>query len=154
MIMESFQLQLEFNDNSYVRYLNISKALNKVWHATLLSKLRTYGVPLKLCHWIQNLSNYQIYIGGNGFSSVPFIVNKVVRYKDLYLPRLLFFSHIDLLFSNFDPIFCLHFLEWSLVQSIQNTIWHTIPTKTTLIRILSMEPSYRTATRLRLLVSS
>nr|CAH7723713.1 unnamed protein product [Callosobruchus chinensis] len=55
---------------AHVVTLDISKAFDQLWHASLLNKLPSYGLPVKLCDWLADfLSGRKITVVVDGFSS-------------------------------------------------------------------------------------
>ena len=59
--------------------LDIPKAFNRVWHAGLLNKLRSYGVSCEIFGLISScLSNWHLWVDLNGKSSQEYPVNGAV----------------------------------------------------------------------------
>nr|CAH7767106.1 unnamed protein product [Callosobruchus chinensis] len=66
---------------AHVVALDISKAFDQLWHASLLNKLPSYGFPVKLCDWLADfLSDRKI--------------TAATLYKAQLRPRLEYCSHI------------------------------------------------------------
>ncbi|CAG4952044.1 unnamed protein product [Colias eurytheme] len=75
--------------------LDISKAFDRVWHASLLNRLPSYGVPPELCAWIADfLSERSIRVVIDGCTSDPFDINAGVPQGSV-LSTTLFLLHIN-----------------------------------------------------------
>nr|CAH7759086.1 unnamed protein product [Callosobruchus chinensis] len=90
---------------AHVVALNISKAFDQLWHAFLLNKLPSYGLPVKLCDSLADfLSDRKITVVVDGFSSSFHNINVGVPQGSVLAPTL-FLLHInDLLSSTANPI--------------------------------------------------
>nr|CAH7723554.1 unnamed protein product [Callosobruchus chinensis] len=88
---------------AHVVALDISKAFHQLWHASLLNKLPSYSLPVKLCDWLADfLSGRKITIVVDGFSSSFHKINAGVPQGSVLT---LFLLHInDLLSSTTNPI--------------------------------------------------
>ncbi|KAL0829914.1 hypothetical protein ABMA28_003388 [Loxostege sticticalis] len=79
--------------------LDISKAFDRVWHASLLSKLPAYGIPSDFCNWILDfLSERSIRVVVDGCSSDLMAINAGVPQGSV-LSATLFLLHINDLLS-------------------------------------------------------
>ena len=75
--------------------LDIAKAFDRVWHASLLDKLPEFGIPVGLCNWISDfLSRQSIRVVVDGCSSDLMTINASV-YQGSVLSATLFLLHID-----------------------------------------------------------
>ncbi|XP_046976468.1 uncharacterized protein LOC124542576 [Vanessa cardui] len=75
--------------------LDVSKAFDRVWHAGLLSKLPSYGIPVGLCNWISDfLSGRSFRVVLDGFSSDLMAINAGVPQGSI-LSATLFLLHIN-----------------------------------------------------------
>nr|CAH7732737.1 unnamed protein product [Callosobruchus chinensis] len=90
---------------AHVVALDISKAFDQLWHASLLNKLPSYGLPVKLCDWLADFfSGRKITVVVDGFSSSFHNINAGVPQGSVFAPTL-FLLHInDLLSSTTNPI--------------------------------------------------
>nr|CAH7737232.1 unnamed protein product [Callosobruchus chinensis] len=90
---------------AHVVALDISKAFDQLWHASLLNKLPSYGLPVKLCDCLADfLSGRKITVVVDGFSSSFHNINAGVPQGSVLAPTL-FLIHInDLLSSTTNPI--------------------------------------------------
>lgn len=78
--------------------LDISNAFDMVWHASLLSKLRAYGIPERLWTWINDfLSERTIPVFVDGCASEPKAINGGVPKGSVLLGTLLLLHINDLL---------------------------------------------------------
>ena len=69
--------------------LDISKAFNRVWHASLLHKLRSYGISGQIFGLISSfLSNRQLQMVLDGKSSLEYPVNAGVPQRSILGPTL------------------------------------------------------------------
>ena len=70
--------------------LDISKAFDKVWHAGLLHKLKSYGISDQICGLISSfLSNSRLRVVLDGKSSQEYPVNAGVPQRSILGPTLL-----------------------------------------------------------------
>ena len=75
--------------------LDISKAFDRVWHASLLSKLPSYGIPADVCSWVAYfLSERSIRVVIDGCSSDPMAIDAGVPQGSV-LSATLFLLHIN-----------------------------------------------------------
>ncbi|CAH2096385.1 unnamed protein product [Euphydryas editha] len=75
--------------------LDISKAFDRVWHASLISKLPSYGIPPGLCAWISDFLNERsIRVVLDGYSSDQKAIDAGVP-QGLVLSATLFLLHIN-----------------------------------------------------------
>ncbi|CAH2099017.1 unnamed protein product [Euphydryas editha] len=75
--------------------LDISKAFDRVWHASLISKLPSYGIPPGLCTWISDFLNERsIRVVLDGYSSDQKAINAGVPQGSV-LSATLFLLHIN-----------------------------------------------------------
>ncbi|CAH2012486.1 unnamed protein product [Acanthoscelides obtectus] len=90
---------------SHGEALDITKAFDQLWHAALLSKLPSYGLPEKLCRWVADfISGRKISVVIDGFSSSSHNVNAGFPQGSVLAPTL-FLLHInDLLSCTINPI--------------------------------------------------
>ncbi|CAH2019372.1 unnamed protein product [Acanthoscelides obtectus] len=90
---------------AHVVAFDITKAFDQLWHAALLSKLSSYGLPEKLFRWVADfISARKISVGIDGFSSSSHNVNAGV-FQGSDLAPTLFLLHInDLLSCTINPI--------------------------------------------------
>ena len=80
---------------SWAVELDISKAFDKVWHAGLLHKLKSYGISGQICGLISSvLSNRWLRVVLNGKSSQEYPVNVGVP-QGCILGHTLFLLHIN-----------------------------------------------------------
>ena len=80
--------------------LDVSKAFDRVWHAGLLSKLRSYGISGQVFDLISSfLNNRQLRVALGGKSSQEFPVNAGVP-RDSILDPTLFLPYINNLSEN------------------------------------------------------
>ena len=80
--------------------LDISKAFDKVWHAGLLHKLKSYGISGQIFHHISSfLSNIRLRVVLDGKSSQKYPVNAGVRHGRI-LGTTLFLLYINDLAYN------------------------------------------------------
>ena len=68
--------------------LDISKAFDKVWHAGLLHKLKSYGISGQIFGLISFLSNRQLQVVLDGKSSQEYPVNAGVHQGSILGPTL------------------------------------------------------------------
>ncbi|CAH1975825.1 unnamed protein product [Acanthoscelides obtectus] len=67
---------IQSHGEAHVVALDITKAFDQLWHAALLSKLPSYGLPEKLCRWVADfISGRKISVVIDGFSSSSHNVN-------------------------------------------------------------------------------
>nr|CAH7756523.1 unnamed protein product [Callosobruchus chinensis] len=89
---------------AHVVALDISKAFDKLWHASLLNKLSSYGLPVQLCDWLaDSLSGRKITVFVDGFSSSFHNINAGVPQGSVLAPTL-FLIHTNDLSSTTNPI--------------------------------------------------
>ncbi|CAH2090623.1 unnamed protein product [Euphydryas editha] len=75
--------------------LDISKAFDRVWHASLISKLPSYGIPPGLCAWISDFLNERsIRVVLDGYSSDQKAIDAGVPQGSV-LSATLFLLHIN-----------------------------------------------------------
>ncbi|KAL0821757.1 hypothetical protein ABMA28_005179 [Loxostege sticticalis] len=80
--------------------LDISKAFDRVWHASLLSKLPAYGIPAGFCNWVADfLSERSIRVVIDGCSSELMAIDAGVPQGSV-LSATLFLLHINDLLSS------------------------------------------------------
>ena len=80
--------------------LDISKAFDRVWHAGLLHKLKSYGISGQIFGLISSfLSNRQLRVVLDGKSSQEYSVNAGVPHSSI-LGRILFLLYINYLPDN------------------------------------------------------
>ncbi|KAJ2947549.1 hypothetical protein O0L34_g17337 [Tuta absoluta] len=86
---------IEKNGEALAVSLDISKAFDRVWHASLLSKLPAYGIPADFCTWISDfLSERSIRVVVDGCSSDLMAIDAGVPQGSV-LSATLFLLHIN-----------------------------------------------------------
>ena len=98
----SYRIARAFNRSGTTRAvaLDISKAFDRVWHAGLLSKLKSYGISGQVFDLISSfLNNRQLRVALGGKSSQEFPVNAGVP-RDSILDPTLFLPYISNLSEN------------------------------------------------------
>ncbi|XP_047997328.1 uncharacterized protein LOC125234949 [Leguminivora glycinivorella] len=86
---------IERNGEALAVSLDISKAFDRVWHASLLSKLPAYGIPADLCSWLSDfLSERSIRVVIDGCSSDLMAIDAGVPQGSV-LSATLFLLHIN-----------------------------------------------------------
>lgn len=104
-VSHSWDKSIEFYGESQIVALDISKAFDQVWHAALLNKLPSYGLPLKLCTWTTSfLSNRSISVVVDGHCSKLHQINAGVPQGSVLAPTLFLLYINDLLSSTSNPI--------------------------------------------------
>ena len=97
---------LEFNGESRVISLDISKAFDRVWHKGLLANLSIFGLQQTLIKWISSfLSDWSIAIRVAGCLSNPPSINSDVPQDSVISPFLFILFINDLLSSTSSSIF-------------------------------------------------
>nr|CAH7747143.1 unnamed protein product [Callosobruchus chinensis] len=80
-------------------------AFDQLWHASLLNKLPSKGLPVKLCDWLADfLSGRKITVVVDGFSSSFHNINAGVPQGSVLAPTLFLLHTNDLLSSTTNPI--------------------------------------------------
>ena len=90
---------------SFVVALDISKAFDRVWHASLLSKLPSFGFPPSICSLLLDyLSNRSLSVVVDGSVSPPQSINSGVPQGCVLSPTLFLIFINDLLKVSLNPI--------------------------------------------------
>lgn len=86
---------LEKNGEAIAVSLDVSKAFDRVWHDSLLSKLPAYGISPSLTNWVKDfLSDRSLRVVVDGCSSEPMTTNAGVPQGSV-LSATLFLLHIN-----------------------------------------------------------
>ncbi|XP_063374973.1 uncharacterized protein LOC134662630 [Cydia amplana] len=86
---------IERNGEELAVSLDISKAFDRVWHASLLSKIPAYGIPADFCSWLSDfLSDRSIRVVIDGCSSDLMAIDAGVPQGSV-LSATLFLLHIN-----------------------------------------------------------
>ena len=97
--------------------LDISKVFDRVWHAGLLYKRRSYGIPCQIFGLISSfLSNRQLRVVLDGKSLQEYLVNAGVPQGSILGPTVLSFIY------TFLSVILLSLLM--ILPSTLNMIWH------------------------------
>ena len=79
LLTETWNRSVHFIGESKVVALDISKAIDRVWHQSLISKVQSYGVGNTFIRWISDfLCNRSIRVVIDGISSNLYSVNSTV----------------------------------------------------------------------------
>nr|CAH7729536.1 unnamed protein product [Callosobruchus chinensis] len=90
---------------AHVVALDISKTFDQLWHASLINKLPSYGLSVKLCDWLADfLSGRKITVVVDGFSSSFHNINAGIPQGSVLAPTLVLLHINDLLSSTTNPI--------------------------------------------------
>ena len=97
---------IEHHGESRAVALDISKAFDRVWHEGLLTKLRSYGLPDRLCSWLSSfLKDRTLQVAVDGFLSDTFKINAGAPQGSILSPTLFLLYINDLLEKTKNPIY-------------------------------------------------
>lgn len=92
---------------SVIVSLDISKAFDRVWHSSLLAKIRAIGAGAALTKWIESyLVDRQIRVVLDGFTSDTHNLNSGVPQGSALAPTLFLIFINDLLNLTVNPLYC------------------------------------------------
>ena len=128
--LHAWSSALESYGESRVISLDISKALDRIWHKGLFAKLLMFGLHHTLIKWIFSfLSDRSIAMRVDGYLSNPHSINSGVPQGSFISPVLFIFFIDDLLSSTSSSIFSFAedtYLISSFLSNLQHLAYSTI----------------------------